>query len=120
MRQNGPTEPSTPVTKSTPFITSIHDDRVVVRDVPASMEVGLSALGLTRTTDGSLVVKVAHGSDLPRVLSSLRDAGISFAGGSSGWAPADVFAEYRDKGLVDGEFMELVFSGPNQAITRTR
>ena len=62
----------------------------------------------------------AGDGELPATLSALRDLGVAFAGGEHGWPPAEIFADYRDRGLVSGEFWEVVFSGPGQAKRRKR
>lgn len=53
----------------------------------------------------------ASAEELGKIFSNLRDLGFLFAGGSSGWPPAEVFKSFREKGLVMGNFMEIVWSG---------
>jgi hypothetical protein len=48
------------------------------------------------------------------LLSQLRDLGVLFADQPSGWPPAAVFEELRDKGYIQGEFQAVTWQRPGQ------
>jgi hypothetical protein len=73
-----------------------------------------------RRTAGGEHRLAAAGDAQVRLLQLLRDNGVAFAGGAHGWPPAEVFADLRDRGLVHGEFEELVFNRPGSSTVRTR
>lgn len=57
---------------------------------------------------------------LATVLQFLRDTGLAFAGGSTGWPPSAVAAMLRDRGKFSGIVREAVWLGPNQQIVQDR
>jgi hypothetical protein len=61
-------------------------------------------------------LKYSQESDLAAILSTLRDMGFAFSGGTSGWPPAAVFEELRAKGVVKGRFIELTWAGKGRQI----
>ena len=72
-----------------------------------------------------LVVSVARSFELTwealgRMFGALRDLGILFLGIDKGWSPGDVFEDLRERGLVNGEFEEIVWSGPGRSEWRKR
>lgn len=100
------------------YVASIRAKEVVVVAPEESFDAVLSGFA-ARRTDGELVVSVHERSQLPELLTRLRDAGAAFAGAPHGWPPAEVFADLRDKGLVSGAFDEVVFvEGPPQVRRR--
>jgi hypothetical protein len=59
-------------------------------------------------------------AELARLLEKLRDSGVAFGYGSSGWPPSAIFEELRQRGLVAGPYAELAFVGSGKWTTRTR
>jgi|SRR5688572_13126021 hypothetical protein len=107
---------------SNPFVTSIRGSTIEIVGAGPGLDAALSALGdasKSKPAD-TWTLQLAGEGELPTTLSALRDLGIAFAGGSHGWPPAEIFADYRDRGLVGDEFWEVVFSGPGQAKRRKR
>jgi hypothetical protein len=51
--------------------------------------------------------------DLTDALTALRDGGVLFAGGPSGWPPSAIFAHYRERGLCEGSVREIVWTSPH-------
>jgi hypothetical protein len=66
-----------------------------------------------------LILKAADEATLSKLLAQLRDLDVLFGGGS-GWPPAEIFDDLRERGLVQGKFIEITWRGPSQWITRTR
>src|SRR5919205_1106515 len=93
------------------YVVSILNNAVSIVDANRSLETSLFLFAPSRDKSGSLVIRVSDPSELPRLLTKLRDLGVAFAGQMHGWPPADIFADYRDNGLVRGQFTELMFSG---------
>lgn len=59
-------------------------------------------------------------SDLSKKLEELRDLDFCFAGAAGGWPPAAVFEYFREKGLVHGKIIEIMWSAPGKEIKRER
>jgi hypothetical protein len=70
---------------------------------------------LRRKDEGALIVAVRDTSDLPSLLSLVRDAGAPFAADQAGSPPAVVFEDLRKKGLVSGEYVEITLIGQGLA-----
>ena len=104
------------------FIAAIRGNAIDIGGAGQILDAALSALGAARKwkSPDAWTLQLAGAGELPATLSALRDLGIAFAGGAHGWPPAEIFADYRDRGLVSGEFCEVVFSGPGQAMLRKR
>ena len=51
-------------------------------------------------------------ASLAEVFAVLRDLGIAFEGAPSGWPPAEIFADLRDRGFITGSYRDLTFRGP--------
>jgi hypothetical protein len=104
------------------FVASIRGNTIEIAGVGAVLDAALSALGAARQSKrpDTWTLRLADESELPATLSALRDLDIAFAAGAHGWSPAEIFADYRDRGLVGDEFWEVVFSGPGQPKRRKR
>lgn len=102
-----------------PYISDIQVKKVIVQNATESLR---RHMGTSESvgSDPILVIHTDNEEDLARVLQALRDYGVALAGGTHGWPPAETFAELRDKGLVTGEFIEVVFAGRGVSTTRTR
>jgi hypothetical protein len=46
----------------------------------------------------------------------MRDAGLPFVGSSSGWPPAAVAEELRERGLLQGTWTEVRWTGPGDVV----
>jgi len=60
----------------------------------------------------------AGDADLARILAALRELGIPLLGGPAGWPPAEVCAELRAKGLIEGDFLEALHKGRGEYLVR--
>lgn len=103
------------------FVESVQNDELVVVCTDKGHRAKLKGLGAEHRFLGSKW-HLAYGprSQLPGILSILRDEGFAFAGAPSGWPPAEVFADLRNKGLTSGTFNEIIWSGPDQPSIRER
>lgn len=53
--------------------------------------------------------------EMGRLASAIRDLGIPFSAGH-GWSPAEVVRDLRDRGLFEGEFLEIAWTGPGWVV----
>jgi hypothetical protein len=96
------------------YITAVQDGQVVIEHVESETVLKLIALGAQSEMRNNQLIwtlQVANDYQIGVLLSALRDLGILFVGGSSGWPPAEVFDELRSRGLIAGKFDELVWAG---------
>lgn len=102
------------------YISLIRSGEVRIENVTNQLLTILESLSINGLhSDFELVLKAPDEQSLSRLLSQLRDLQVVFSGGS-GWPPAEVFADLRERGLVSGEFREIIWRGPGQWFTRTR
>src|SRR3990172_3408610 len=95
---------------TTPFVSSIDGDTVVVACAGREFRRRVAGLGGRRELwSNRMRFPCRDEFALAGLLSRLRDAGAAFAGAVAGWPPAAVFQELRDKGLVHGPFVEIVW-----------
>ena len=59
-------------------------------------------------------------SNLASIVSALRDLGFAFMGGPAGWPPAAVFEDLREKNLLRGSYLKIVWVGPNKTVNSER
>lgn len=85
---------------------------VQVMLVDATAQPALCALGFEGTPP-ILHACVADDAAKARMFSALRDLGVAFSAGRE-WCPADVFAWLRTRGLLEGEYLRIAWSGPQQ------
>jgi hypothetical protein len=104
------------------FVAAIRGSAIDIAGAGQMLNAALSALGAARKSKSpdAWTLQLGGDGELPATLSALRDLGVAFEGGEHGWPPAEILADYRDRGLVSGEFWEVVFSGPCQAKRRKR
>jgi hypothetical protein len=96
---------------------------VWLRNVTPSMVDVLKQLGAYEEEDrGDIewVFRVDSDQALGQLLGKLRDMGILFGGDKAGWPPSAVFELFREKGYVQGEFQEVLWSGPGKWHIYTR
>jgi hypothetical protein len=95
------------------IVCYVGDGRVAVRYQEEDCAAILSKLGGRKTNKQSQwTYDSLDDNHLASLLAALRDAGVPFEGGSGGWPPAEVFAHLRERGLLQGRFLEAVFRGP--------
>ena len=66
------------------------------------------------------VMPVGDDNDLAKKLQSLNKMGMLFVGDHSGWPPAAIFADLRDRKLLEGIFKEITWSGPGKWFVREK
>jgi hypothetical protein len=49
------------------------------------------------------------------LFAALRDRGVSFLAGRE-WSPAEVFAWLRDRGLLEGPYLRIAWTDPQQYV----
>ena len=64
------------------------------------------------------VINCNDENHLAFILQQLNDNGFMFAGGIEGWNPVDIFILMREKNLVTGKTIEIVWKEKNQTMTR--
>ena len=96
-----------------PIVCDVVDGRVTVRYQEEDCPAILSKLGGRQSKKQSQwTYHPPDNNHLASLLGALRDAGVPFEGGAGGWPPAEVFAHLRQRGLLQGRFLEAVFRGP--------
>jgi hypothetical protein len=91
---------------------STGQDQNVTSDPPAyvsSVDADVVSVSI-----GSRHRRHAYGSEseLATLLMQLRDEGIPFLDVDQGWPPGAVFADLRERGLVDGAYCPIAWYGP--------
>ena len=108
------TLPASPI-----YVSAVHQHELILRGLNEAPPQWLQKHQLQRTTGGDFRLPATGGAQVI-LLQALRDHGVAFAGGAHSWPPAEVFADLRDRGLVYGEFEEVVFLGADQPMIRKR
>jgi hypothetical protein len=105
------------------YVSLILDRQIRVDNVTPHLANHLRALGGHTMTVGGETVWILESADdqvLGELVGRLRDLGVLFVGVDfGGWPPADVFRDLRDKGLVQGEFQEVLWHRPGSWFIRT-
>jgi hypothetical protein len=104
------------------FVVSIQGNTIEIVSPDHGLDAALLALEAVPESKPpeTWSLQVADESELPAALAALRDLDVAFAGGTHGWPPAEIFADYRARGLLSGDFWDVVFSGPGQPNRRRR
>ena len=93
------------------LVQDVQDDRVLVHCANSHYPTILLTLGGREGRDGLYVYQCGNDLDMASLFQKLRDHGVAFQGGQSGWPPAAIFTRFREKGLLQGPFQEAVFGG---------
>lgn len=98
------------------YVASVQDEDVVVVCRTPALKRTLKRARARREFLRPARWRLRFGADieLASVLSLLRDAGFAFAGATTGWPPAAVFEDLRRRGLIRGDFTEVVWAGPGK------
>ncbi|MFN8017302.1 MAG: hypothetical protein U0P45_04170 [Acidimicrobiales bacterium] len=112
---------------SSPGWSAVHDAELHA----ARTQVGQSRRGrppYVQSVDGGAVVvdrgwwrsrrRARDDIELATQLQRLRDQGVPFLDGPSGWPPAAVFAHLAEAGLVEGRCTTIVFEGDGRWVVR--
>lgn len=103
-----------------PYVSDIREREVIVADLHEPLPDWLGAYHPIRLTGVGHRIPTTDLSLQQALLQLLRDHGIAFGGATSGWSPAEIFADLRQRGLVQGDFEEISFAGPGRSIVRRR
>lgn len=95
-------------------VQDVQNERVVVRCADSQCLALLLSLGGKASGDGLYVYQCGNDLDMAILFEKLRDHGVAFQGGQSGWPPAAIFVRLREKGLLRDPFQEAVFGGPKR------
>ncbi|KPB24911.1 hypothetical protein [Pseudomonas amygdali] len=96
------------------YVSSADADLVRLESVDQSHYQTLLRLGFVAAGEpGIHVLGVMDEQHKARVFDALRLEGIAFSGGRE-WCPAQVFEYMRDKGLLSGAFLTVVWTAPGQ------
>jgi len=105
------------------YVSLVLGEEIRVNHVTANVARWLEAIGARECiVNGELVwvVKADDEQALGEMMGQLRDMGVLFAGGPAGWPPAEVFDYLREKGVIEGEFQEVLWRGPGNWFIRAR
>lgn len=105
------------------YVTLIQDETIRVENVSSEFESLLLSLGgqKEKLEDKSVwILRATDDSAIGKVLGKLRDCGAVFESSPGGWPPAAVFSNLRDQGLIQGEFQEVIWTGPGRWEKRSR
>ena len=101
----------------TDHITHIGERSVqVVARSPVNVQLIRELRGVTGTDADTWRIDYDTDDQLAQILQSLRDADIAFAGGTSGWPPAAVAEQLRDKGKLHGPIRQISWLAPGQEV----
>lgn len=100
------------------YVESISDSEITVVCGDKTAEKQVQSIGGKQTFLPPRKWKVHYTSEdqLASLLATLRDVQVAMAGSLSGWPPAAVFEQLRDKGKIAGGFTEIMWSKPDKEV----
>jgi hypothetical protein len=101
-------------------VSDIRPDAVVLRNVNDPIPHWLAAFAPTHLGGDAYRISLASEAALRGLLEMLRAHDFAFVGAGSGWPPAEIVADLRDRGFFSGSFNEIVFMGPGRSKVRQR
>ncbi|MGK9232531.1 hypothetical protein KXS07_11400 [Inquilinus limosus] len=98
------------------------EDTVSIKVIDGSLEdlvCGYKAVRHNKIKDG--IIEYYPDSDIDRanILKYLRDIGVCFSYGKE-WSPSEIFEELRDKGLIDGKYNMVTWTGGGKYFVQER
>ncbi len=101
---------------SPPNLVALITKRIYLDNVSAQTIDSISRIGAyedKRSSNGAWAIDFTDDDELAKRLSELRDLGFLFVGEDpSGWSPAAVFSELRERKIIQGNFVEVNWRGP--------
>ncbi len=94
------------------YVQQADGNTVQVVLVDTTAQPALGALGL-QGVPPILHACVADDAAKARMFVALRDLGVAFSAGRE-WCPAEVFAWLRERGLLEGAYLRIAWTGPQQ------
>jgi hypothetical protein len=97
----------------TDHVKDIDESMILIEVASHEIQSSVQEMGAARARMLGHTWRIAYtdNNDLAAKLSKLRDLGLPFLGGPSGWPPAAVVAEFRDQGLMTGSYREIIWRG---------
>ncbi|WP_414495950.1 hypothetical protein [Stenotrophomonas maltophilia] len=96
------------------YVQQADGNTVQVVLLDADARTALQALGFEGQAT-TLCTEVGDDIGKARLFAALRDRGVAFSAGRE-WSPAEVFAWLRDRGLLDGPYLRIAWTGPQQYV----
>ena len=101
------------VSKPKCIVCNVENGRVTLRLEDERCRPMLSDLGgHCGRGKGQWLYECGDDRQVASLFAALRDLDVPFQGAESGWPPAEVFALFRERGLLQGPFLEAVCCGP--------
>lgn len=105
----------------TNFINLIINSKIYIQNVTDDKKEMLKNLGgLLDENENIWLIAFEDEKNLAKVLSVLAESRLLFVGGSSGWPPAEIFADLRDRNLVVGNFKEVTWLRKSEWVVKDR
>jgi hypothetical protein len=104
-------------------VSLISTDTIRIEDVSNNLLDSLKNLGAIESAIYNEAVWIIHFSDdndLAEKLQLLNRLGVLFVGEPSGWPPAAIFEDLRERKLVDGNFKEISWTGSGKWLVREK
>lgn len=95
------------------YVTQADGNRIGVKLLNDRLQSALQALGFTADEGDAHTLPVADDAAKATAFIRLRDLGVAFSAGRE-WCPAEVFEHLRDSGLLDGPYLRVAWSTPQQ------
>lgn len=103
------------------YVSLILNSKIQIENVTEDKTEILKKLGGYIGEDRkSWVIDFSDEKHLAQMLSILVENELLFVGGASGWPPAEIIADLRDKNLVLGSFKEVTWFGEGKWIIKDR
>lgn len=103
------------------YINLILNSKIYIRNVTDNKREILESLGgIIDENENIWVIAFEGEKHLAKILSVLAESELLFVGGVSGWPPAEIFADLRDKNLVVGNFQEVTWLRKGEWIVKDR
>ncbi|HEU0295798.1 MAG TPA: hypothetical protein VFR47_23875 [Anaerolineales bacterium] len=100
-----------------PNVSVILADTIRLENVSNDLIDSLKDLGAKESTINDEVVWIidfGDDNDLATKLQALNKMGVLFVGEPSGWPPAAIFTDLRERKLLEGTFKEISWRGPRK------
>lgn len=98
----------------TGYVTKADERQIRVKVLDLALVAKLVSVGFVFDDDLSEYVLATNDeSKKASIFEVLREIGLCFSGGRE-WCPSEIFEDFRDRGLLRGEFKKVSWSGPGE------
>lgn len=112
--RQGPTDAPIPEhVRHVGFVAHSQNDIIVICNPSPYTKEKLAYLGGEFTKDEWILMARGE-TEIAALFDILRTHGVPFGGAAHGWPPAAIFELYREKGLLTGNYREILFYGPDR------